>query len=98
MVGRMFLMALVVIWFGLISPDRSFALNSPAQSDDSDCMEESIDRGESRQSLDLPSNIFAPDCLRPMLRELLRRSATFRRQCRKIGDARNLIITIKTLP
>jgi hypothetical protein len=42
----------------------------------------------------LPSNVFAPEFIRRLLCKMLKRSASFRRQCCLLGEARHLRITI----
>jgi hypothetical protein len=46
----------------------------------------------------LPSNILIPDGLKPTFNKLLKRSATFRQQCRRINNTGNLRIMIKVVP
>jgi hypothetical protein len=48
--------------------------------------------------LRLPTNVFANDLMKPVLYEILKRSATFRRQCFEIDQARHLRIRIGFVP
>lgn len=46
----------------------------------------------------LPSNVSMPKDLKPMLRQMIERSPTFRLQCQKISDATQLRIAIELVP
>jgi hypothetical protein len=92
MIKRAISLVLILLTLALISrPDGSFA--SPPLSDpDYERVEHSSDE------MALPSNITVPEGLKLTLNRILKRSATFRRQCRRLGIARNMQITIKVLP
>jgi hypothetical protein len=51
---------------------------------------------------DIPMNVIVPAIHRPVIREMLQRSATFRRQCLRIANTPDLLITVErtnnTLP
>jgi hypothetical protein len=47
---------------------------------------------------DIPSSITVPTAFRPLLQSMLRRSATFRRQCRRIALASQLRIVLRPAP
>jgi hypothetical protein len=47
-------------------------------------------------SLALPPNLVASSTYRPLLLQMLQRSATFRRQCQRIANTSDLVVTLRT--
>lgn len=62
--------------------------------------DEGSSRGEKAYGSDslLPSNVYASDIMIPVLTDMLKRSATFRRQCSKIEEANNIQLTVQLVP